>query len=186
MLSETFNETIALYDHLEKLLNERKRLDLLIQNVEKTIASKEGKLAMKDQDKFMGLKQKWIEDNEKEYGEELRENYGEERVNQANLKFKTMTEKEYAEVTQLEEQIKETLAHAMTAGDPTNELAQKTADLHRQWIRYYWDDYSKEAHTGLANMYVADERFKSYYDKIQPGAAEFLKEAILIYCGHKQ
>jgi len=32
-------------------------------------------------------------------------------------------------------------------------------------------------------MYVEDERFKAYYDKIKPGIAEFLRDAILIYTG---
>lgn len=35
--------------------------------------------------------------------------------------------------------------------------------------------YSKEAHAGLAKMYVDDERFTAYYDQPKPGAAEFLK-----------
>lgn len=186
MTSVSFDETLALHDHREKLLEERRRLDLLIQNVEKTIASKEGRIAMGDQDKFMGLKQKWIDDNEKKYGAELRNKYGEERINHANLTFKNMTEKAHAEVTHLEQLIKETLAQALASGDPSSELAQKTADLHRQWISYYWDFYSKDAHAGLADMYVADERFKAYYDRIGHGAAEFLKEAIHIYCKRKQ
>jgi len=42
--------------------------------------------------------------------------------------------------------------------------------------------YSKEAHRSMAEMYVADERFKAYYDKIADGAAEFFKKAIDIYC----
>jgi hypothetical protein len=32
-------------------------------------------------------------------------------------------------------------------------------------------------------MYVDDERFAAYYDKDQPGVAEFLRDAVLIYTG---
>jgi len=60
-------------------------------------------------------------------------------------------------------------------------LGQKAADLHRQWLSYYWDSYSKEAHAGLAQMYVDDPRFRAYYDEKQPGSAEFLRDAIHIY-----
>jgi hypothetical protein len=77
----------------------------------------------------------------------------------------------------------ETLKAAVAEGDPAGELAQKAADLHRQWLCYYWDSYSKEAHAGVARMYVEDERFKAYYDEKQPGGAEFLRDAILIYTG---
>jgi hypothetical protein len=79
-----------------------------------------------------------------------------------------------------------TLADAFKTGDPAGELAQKAADLHKQWLTFYWNDYSKEAHAGLAQMYVDDERFTAYYDKEQPGTAEFLRDAILIYTGMKK
>ncbi len=39
---------------------------------------------------------------------------------------------------------------------------------------------------GLAQMYVDDERFKAYYDKIVPGCAEFLRDAMKIYTGIKE
>jgi hypothetical protein len=58
--------------------------------------------------------------------------------------------------------------------------------LHKQWLSYYWSEYSKEAHAGLAQMYVDDERFKAYYDEKQPGTAEFLRDAIYIYTSFKK
>lgn len=74
----------------------------------------------------------------------------------------------------------------MQTGDPAGPLAQKAADLHRQWLSFYWDNYTKEAHAGVAQMYVDDERFKAYYDRNQPGTAEFLRDAVLIYTGMKK
>jgi len=35
----------------------------------------------------------------------------------------------------------------------------------------------------VAQMYVDDGRFTAYYDDKQPGTAEFLRDAILIYTG---
>lgn len=35
---------------------------------------------------------------------------------------------------------------------------------------------------GLAQMYVDDPRFSEYYDKIAPGCAAFLRDAVIIYC----
>ena len=79
---------------------------------------------------------------------------------------------------------KEALVAAMAAGDPTGEDAHRAADLHRQWLCKFWKDgtYSKAAHLGLAEMYVADDRFKAYYEAVAPGAAEFLRDAIKAYC----
>jgi hypothetical protein len=96
-----------------------------------------------------------------------------------------MTQAQYDEVTKLAEQVIETLAEAYKTGDPAGDLAQKAADLHKRWLSYYWKEYNKEAHAGLAQMYVDDERFTAYYDKEQPGTAAFLRDAIQIYTGMK-
>lgn len=179
----SFDRSRALKEHREKLLDKRKQLDLLIANVEKTIASTEGRMNMTDKEKFEGFKQKMIDDNEKKYGEEAREKYGKDVVEKSNKKVKNMTQEQYAEVEKLSASVLDTLKAAFATGDPAGELAQKTADLHRQWLSYFWDSYTKEAHAGLAQMYVDDERFTAYYDKEQPGAAAFLRDAILIYTG---
>lgn len=179
----SFDGANALKDHREKLLEKRAQLDRLIANVDKTIALTEGKIYMTDKEKFEGFKQKMIEDNEKKYGQEIRKKYGNETVDKSNAKLLNMTQKDYDAVKALENQVKETLAQAFANGDPTSDIAQKAADLHKQWLTFYWSEYSKEAHAGLAQIYVDDERFKAYYDEKQPGTAEFLRDAIHIYTG---
>jgi DNA-binding transcriptional MerR regulator len=181
----SFDGVMALRDHREKLLEKRKQLDLLIANVEKTLAMTEGRIKMSDQEKFEGFKKNMIEENEKKYGKEIREKYGSDAVEKSNAKIRNMTQEQYEAVTALEKQLKQTLADAFKTGNPGGELAQKAADLHKQWLTYYWSEYSKVAHAGLAQMYVDDERFKAYYDKDQPGTAEFLRDAINIYTGIK-
>ncbi|WP_066305449.1 MerR family transcriptional regulator [Bacillus sp. FJAT-29814] len=181
-----FDGNKALKEHRQQLLVKRKQLDQLIANVEKTIAATEGRMNMSNKEKFEGFKKKLIEDNENKYGKEVREKYGDEKVDQSNAKLMNMTQEQYEEVTTLTERVTQTLAEAFKTGDPAGELAQKAADLHKKWLTYYWKEYSKEAHAGLAQMYVDDERFTAYYDKEQPGTAEFLRDAILIYTGQKQ
>lgn len=181
--SPCFDSTKALAEHREKLLAKREQLDLLIANVEKTIAMAEGRIIMSDKEKFEGFKQKMIEENEKKYGQEIREKYGDDQVNKSNVKFMNMTQEQYDEWQRLSTEVIDTLKAAMAEGDPAGELAQKTADLHRRWLSFSWGSYTKEAHAGVAQMYVDDERFKAYYDKVQPGAAEFLRDAVVIYTG---
>lgn len=182
----SFDGAIALMEHREKLLEKRRQLDLLIANVEKTIAFTEGGTKMSDKEKFEGFKQKMIDDNEKKYGQEIRSKYGKDTVDKSNAKLKNMTQEEYDQVTNLAKQVEDTLSEAFATGDPAGELAQKAVDLHRQWLSFYWPQYTKEAHAGLAQMYVDDERFKAYYDKNQPGTADFLRDAIYIYTGVKK
>jgi DNA-binding transcriptional MerR regulator len=181
-----FDGAAALKEHREKLLEKKKQLEVLIANVDKTIASAEGRMEMSNNEKFEGFKKRMIEENEQKYGEEIRQKYGNDRVDQSNAKVMNMTQEQHNEVTQLAENITVTLAEAFKTGDPAGELAQKAAELHKQWLGYYWAKYSKEAHCGLAQMYVDDERFTAYYDKEQPGTAKFLRDAIYIYTGMKK
>lgn len=181
--SPSFDAIKALREHKEKLLAKREQLELLIANVDKTIDSRKGRITMSDKEKFAGFKQKLVEENEKKYGKEIREKYGDEAVDRSNKILKGMTQEQYEEVTKLEKEIIETLLKAFKTEDPAGELAQKAADLHRQWLSFFWGQYTKEAHAGVAQMYVDDERFTAYYDKHQPGLAAFLRDAVLIYTG---
>lgn len=181
-----FDVMAALEEHRHNILAKRQQLDLLIANVEKTLAAKEGRITMADKEKFEGFKRQLVEENEQQYGKEARARYGDEAVDASNAKVLKMTQEQYQEVTQLEQKLKETLAEAFKTGDPAGDLAQQAADLHRQWLSYFWNSYSKEAHAGLAQMYVDDERFTAYYDEKQPGTAAFLKDAILVYTGMRK
>ncbi|MGI5138045.1 MULTISPECIES: MerR family transcriptional regulator [unclassified Streptomyces] len=68
----------------------------------------------------------------------------------------------------------------MAAGEPpTGEAAMDLAEEHRQHICTWFYECPYEMHRGLAEMYVADERFKAFYESMRPGLAEHLKEAIL-------
>lgn len=183
--AKDFNEEKALEHHLVKLLAEKKQLDILIENVKKTLEYKKGNINMSDNEKFQGLKKKLIDENEQKYGKEIREKYGDETINESNQRMMNMTKEQYEEFEQLGQEVLDTLEAAYATGDPAGELAQKTADLHKKWLTFTWKEYSKEAHAGLAQMYVDDERFTAYYDKKQPGLAAFLRDAVHIYTGTK-
>ncbi|MCG1023739.1 MerR family transcriptional regulator [Sutcliffiella horikoshii] len=181
----TFDEVEALKEHRDKLLTKQKRLEGLIESVDRTLAAKEGSITMSDKEKFEAFKQNMIDENENEYGEEVRAKYGHDTMDKSNAKLKGMSKNQYEQGEKLGEEVLVVLNEAFQTGDPAGDLAQKAADLHRQWLGLYWDSYSKEAHAGLAQMYVDDERFTAFYDKKQPGTAEFLRDAIYIYTGMK-
>ena len=182
--SPEFNKLKALKEHRTKLLEQRFQISLLINNVEESINEIEGSHKMKDKDKFKGFKEKMVAVNELKYGEELREKYGDDAVKRSNKRLLNMTQVEHDTVSRLSEEIMDTLEKAFIEGDPQSELAQKTAELHKKWLCYYWDFYTKEAHAGLAQMYVDDERFTAYYDSRRPGLAVFLRDAIFHYTGN--
>jgi len=126
--------------------------------------------------------QSLIDENERKYGAEIREKYGDRAVDESNTKLKSLAAEQYAEGERLRLAFEETLKAAFDAGDPAGALAQKACDMHRQWLHVFYPNYNAEYHKALAEMYVADERFKANYDKLAPGCAEFLCNAINIYC----
>ncbi|MFA9559009.1 MerR family transcriptional regulator [Evansella sp. AB-rgal1] len=180
--SPSYDETKVLKEHREQLLGKRKQLDVLIDNIGRTIDTMEGIRKMTDKEKFEGFKQQLIDDNEVKYGKEIREKYGDEVVDRSNEKLKKMKKEDHDEVSRLAVEVQDTLEEAFQSGDPSSDIAQKVAQLHKVWLMYYWDEYNKDAHAGLAQMYVDDERFKKYYEK-KPGMTEFLRDAIFIYTG---
>ena len=185
ILSPAFDILNALYEHKVQIISKKEQLDILLQNVNDTIDSLEGRKQMEDSEKFLGFKKKMAQENEEKYGKEIREKYGEKVVEESNEKVLNMPKEKFDELNKIQNEFANVLKEAVVTGDPSSELAQKAVDLHRQWLGFFWPSYSKEAHANMAQMYVDDERFTAYYEKIEKGAAKFLRDAVFIYAGKK-
>ena len=155
----SFDQTIALEEHYDKLLRKRNRLDTMLTTIEKTIATKKGATTMSDQEKFEGFKAQAISQNEQYYGEEIRNKYGNEVIDNSNEKFKNMSKAQYDDFKNLEQRIGDLLQQAYQTGDPSSAVAQELVATHKQWLLYTWPSYSTEAHIGLAELYIHDAAF---------------------------
>ena len=168
------------------LQKKRNYLDRLLETINQTINMLEGDIKMTNEEKFNAFKNKLVEENEQNYGQEIREKYGEEQVEASYGKLKSMTEEQFEAKQQLEKQLFERLKEAMVQGDTTSAIAMEAAELHKRWLSFSWAKYTKEAHQGLAQMYLYDERFTSYYDQqVGEGATQFLHDAIVVYTANK-
>src|SRR5690554_5228659 len=117
----SFNIIEALKSHRNELLKKRKKIDVLLVNVDKTLESHEGRIKMTTKEKFTGFKQQMIEENEKTYGKEIREKYGDDEVNQANKNLNNMTKEEYDKLQKLTEELYSTLNLAVKTNNPASE-----------------------------------------------------------------
>lgn len=157
----------ALRGHLRQLQQEENRIRRLIQAVSETIAKEERMETMSDQEKF------------KVFQEEARQRWGSEAVDASNTKLAGMTQEEHRRWKELEEEILARLNAAVSQGlAPDGPEGREIAQLHREWLSFSWDRYTPDAHRGVAQLYVADPRFTSYYDREREGCAAFLKAAI--------
>jgi len=181
LYGENFDTLQALQEHLDALFVEKRRLEGMIATVEETIAEMKGEYQMNDYEKFRCFKEEMVRNNEKQYGAEIREKYGDEAVDESNRRMMNMTEEEYENFESLSETILEKLEQAVSAGESAeSQAAREIARLHRQWLLMTWGEkqYSRETHRGLADLYTADERFAGFYDKKIKGCAVFLREAV--------
>lgn len=175
-----FDRMAALRGHLAALRDERARIDALITTVARTIESEERNEMMMDEQKFECFKRDAVRKSEAEYGRESREKYGDDAVDASNRRLLSLSPAEYAEWQRLDEEIRARLAAAVGAhAQPDGPVGADIAELHRRWLSYTWSRYSPQAHASLAEMYVADERFRSYYDAEVPGCAHLLRDAIV-------
>ena len=176
----SFDRLAALRNHLAALEAERERLEQLIRSVKDTIGAEERNEIMNDEQKFEAFKQRAVAHNEKVYGAETRAKYGDQEVDEANAAVMNLPWEQYQEWTDLGREIQERLEAAVQAGvSPESEAGKELCALHRQWLTITGNRYDPARHRGIAELYVADERFTSYYDKRLPGCARFLRDAVV-------
>lgn len=178
-----FDREAALREHLQRLRERRREVDALIRTVQSTLSEIEGGTIMTDEKKFEGMKRQVIEENEAAYGKELREKYGDETVEAHMARLSGMSQQEWAQTQKDEEDYKAALRRAAAAGDPAGEDAREAVRLHAAWLAHYWPEgaVTPEAHIGMAEMYVQDQRFAAYYEQVAPGCAAFLARAVKAY-----
>jgi DNA-binding transcriptional MerR regulator len=90
------------------------------------------------------------------------------------------TKEDWLEIKRQNEDWGRRIAELMDSGAPADGPdAMELAEEHRRHISQWYYECSYEIQTGLAEMYLADERFMANYERIKPGLTVFLHDAIL-------
>lgn len=169
--SPNYDKEKALSQQKKLLILKKERLEKLISSIDDAM---KGKVIMNafDNSKFESYKdevrEKW--GNTKAYAEyaEKSKNYGED-------KFSAMS----GEMAEIFGRFNLAMKNSAIAGsDEVQGLVKELQD----YITLNFYTCTKEILCGLGQMYVLDERFKSNIDKAGEGTAEFISEAIKIYC----
>ncbi len=171
---------LTLKDHLATLEKQRASTEWAAQRTRAAIDAVERMNDMKVEDSFEEMKRNGMAEFEKRFGEEARERYGEAAIDASNERMMNLTRDEWDAKELLEESIKVQLRLAMAAKDPSAPEARELVRMHRRWIAIHWGEgFAEEAYQGLAQGYLADQRFVEYYDSAAgEGATEFLVAAI--------
>lgn len=168
--SPTFDRKEALELHRKMLLEKRKRLDQMIETVEKTIQHTKGELEMSQKEKFEGF-----DFSHNPYEEEARKLYGDKAVDEANKKAAGMTQDMQERFNDLYRRLADVRHTA-----PDSKEAQEAIG---EWyiLLNEFGSYSLDAFKGLGQLYIDDERFTKNIDKFGEGLAVFMRDAMAVY-----
>jgi hypothetical protein len=113
--------------------------------------------------------------------DEARERWGQtEGFRESARRTADYTEEDWREVRAESEAIVAEFASLMKAGQGADgKAAQALTERHRRQISERFYDCSPALHRGLAEMYVADARFTATYERVAPGLARYVHDAIL-------
>ena len=119
--------------------------------------------------------------NPDDYAEEVQERWGDSDAYQESARRASRyTKADWQEIKAQGEDWGRRIVTLMDSGAaPDSPEAKELAEEHRQHISQWFYECSYEIQTGLAEMYLADERFMATYEAIKPGLTVFLHDAIL-------
>jgi DNA-binding transcriptional MerR regulator len=174
------DDTVALRTHLDWLAHERERLARQMASVERTITELEGGEKPMAEKMFDGF-------DHRQYKDEVEQRWGKESYAKSDAwwRSKSQSEKDdfMLEAAELIEEWKSIATSGVTAG---SEEAQAVAQRQYDWLsgipgtpQTAEGRASRDYYTGLAEMYVADDRFAKNYGG--NAGATFVRDAMLAF-----
>ncbi len=179
--SPGFDRKRALETHRDLLLQKKKRLEDIIDTVNKTIQSIEGGIEMGKNEMFEGFDMTAIEEHKKKYAAEARQKYGDAAVDAVERRTGRYSKEDWANIMAEHAAIHDKIIAAMDKGPADPQVQEAVGEL-RRWITDHFYDCTPEIFRGLGDLYVTDERFTANIDKRKEGLAAFLQKAIHDYC----
>ena len=176
MSQPDFNIKNALADHRARLHKRLQRLEALLTTIDQTIVNLQGGMQMAAEDYFEGF-------DHRQYEDEVKHRWG-------NTAQYDESQKKWASYSQEEKEIIKSegvrITSAMVSEDPNTSPddpgVQAAVGEYYAYLNRYFYTCEVGYLRGLADMWAADPRFAINYDRVRPGGAAFLREAVHIYC----
>lgn len=172
-----FDLVQSLESQRAQLKQQLARTGRLIETIDKTIIklkSKETMLSHKEL--YEGFPKG------REYREEAMERWGDEVV-LTEQRMQQMSKAELLELKAEGGRITEKIA-AMMQLKPEDPIVQKAIQEYFEHMNRFYP-VSTERYLALGRMYVEDERFAAYYEKVKRGLAVFMRDAIAAFCADR-
>lgn len=174
--SPAFDMREALRDQRKLIELKKIRLSKLIQTIDQTLKKINKETIVDDKELYGNFSKEEME----RYTEEARQKWGKtEAFKQSEVRVKKLGKEGLKRVLAESGKLTEEIAACMKSGEkPTSETAQKLIARHYDGLRAFYEP-NLELYQGLAEMYVADERFKQNYEKVAVGLAEYMRDGMM-------
>ena len=177
LLSSPFFDREKAFDLQRKyLLHEKRRIEAMLETLEKTVSSAKGEITMTQKDKFSGF-----DFSNNPYEEEARRLWGDEMIDKNNARIDAMTEKERQGLSGGMDELFQKLAQVRHEKPDSEKAQEAMAYMYKYFNSNFGINYTPEMFKGLGEMYVCDTRFAENIDKYGEGLSLFLKEAMGIF-----
>jgi DNA-binding transcriptional MerR regulator len=174
-----FDREKALLDHKETLNLKIDKLKTLLNTVERTLNNINNQKMEKEQ-LFEGFDMESIKKHEQKYDQEVKMYYDPQVVAESKRKTSRYTKEQWKQLFEEVSQIMKELITLMDR-DPSNEQVQLLIAKHRAHITKYFYNCTLDIYEGLAELYLLDDRFTAYFEKMKPGFANYMNQAMKYY-----
>jgi MerR family transcriptional regulator, thiopeptide resistance regulator len=171
-----FDLVTALQTHRQTLAAKIARLQALIQTVDSTIMHLTGEVQIN----FKMLFEGFSEEKQKQYEQEIRERYDQDKVRESVKRWNSYTAGQKEQIKAEGGAIYTDLVAAMPEG-AESERVQAILGRWHQHIRYFYEP-TPEILFGLGQLYNTHPDFIANFQAIHPDLPAFLQAAITVYC----
>lgn len=164
----------ALHKHREWLAKERQRLGRLIKTVDATIDHLEKGGEMVPESMFEGFEHN-------PYEAEARERWGDTVVDESYSRLRNLSPEQAKQAQEGFGKVAAAVRALRDSGAVVDDprVQEAMSDLHR-WLELFWTP-NRESFSGLADMYVDDERFRRNIGRGDDAFVEYLRDAMKVY-----
>jgi DNA-binding transcriptional MerR regulator len=167
----------SLLEHREVLVQKRARIDAMLAALDSALRHEKGRTAMKPED----VKTMFEGFDPAQYADEAKQTWGTtDSYKESMRRTKQYGKPEWEAIRSEADAIYARFAELMREGArPDDARVRGVVEAHRTHIDRWFYPCSTEMHRGLAEMYVADPRFTANFDKVAPGLAQFIRDAVV-------
>jgi DNA-binding transcriptional MerR regulator len=174
-----FDVLRSLEEHKVTMLQKQEQLSVLLTTIDKTISKLKGEnIMLTNKELYVGFTQEEVE----LIRNEAINKYGQDAVTRSEHGLKKLTKEDIVALGKEREDIHRKL-QALTGRAAEDKEVQEQIERHYQLTRVFWGtkgdvDPQKEAYSGLADLYLADERFTTMNGVFDKELTAFMVEAM--------